>query len=83
MKSALLSVYDKTGIVDLAKRLVELDYRLISTGGTYKLLEENNAGNLHLEITDFPEILDGRVKTLHPRIHGGILARDERSISKS
>src|SRR5690554_5598475 len=78
MKSALLSVYDKTGIVDLAKRLVELDYRLISTGGTYKLLEENNVPVIYIsEITDFPEILDGRVKTLHPRIHGGILARDE------
>lgn len=78
MKSALLSVYDKTGIVDLAKRLVELDYRLISTGGTYKLLEENNVPVTYIsEITDFPEILDGRVKTLHPRIHGGILARDE------
>jgi len=78
MKSALLSVYDKTGIVELAQKLIELDYRIISTGGTYHLLQENGVPVTYIsEITEFPEILDGRVKTLHPRIHGGILARDQ------
>ena len=81
MKSALLSVYDKTGIVELAQKLIELDYRIISTGGTYHLLQENGVPVTYIsEITEFPEILDGRVKTLHPRIHGGILARIRQSI---
>jgi len=77
MKLALLSVYDKTGIVAFAQNLVEMGYQLISTGGTYRLLQENNVPVTYIsEVTEFPEILDGRVKTLHPRIHGGILAKD-------
>ena len=72
---ALLSVTDKTGIADFAKNLVEIGFKIISTGGTSKLLREN-----HIEVIDaadftgHPECLDGRVKTLHPKIHGGLLA---------
>jgi phosphoribosylaminoimidazolecarboxamide formyltransferase/IMP cyclohydrolase len=75
---ALLSVSDKTGIVELARELAALGVQLLSTGGTAKLLAE--AGLAVLEVADytgFPEMLDGRVKTLHPRIHGGLLARRE------
>lgn len=75
MKRALISVYDKTGIVDFAKELVKLDWEIISTGGTAR--ELNNAGIKVIdisEITGFPECFDGRVKTLHPKIHGGLLA---------
>ena len=76
-KRALISVSDKTGIVDFAQELVALGFELISTGGTYKALDEANIPVLYVsEITGFPEILDGRVKTLHPLIHGGILAQD-------
>jgi phosphoribosylaminoimidazolecarboxamide formyltransferase / IMP cyclohydrolase len=74
--NALLSVSDKAGIVELARALHAAGVRLISTGGTAKLLSENG---LHVtevaELTGFPEMLDGRVKTLHPKIHGGLLAR--------
>ncbi len=73
---ALLSVSDKTGLVDFAKGLARLGIALISTGGTAKALAE--AGLAVVEIGDytgFPEMLDGRVKTLHPKVHGGILAR--------
>ena len=77
MRRALISVSDKTGIVDLARGLVDLGFELISTGGTYKALEEANVPVKYVsEVTGFPEVLDGRVKTLHPLIHGGILARD-------
>ncbi len=77
MKYALLSVSDKTGIIEFAKGLLEHDYQLISTGGTYKLLQEHGLTVTYIEaITESPEILGGRVKTLHPRIHGGILALD-------
>ncbi|HPT92266.1 MAG TPA: bifunctional phosphoribosylaminoimidazolecarboxamide formyltransferase/IMP cyclohydrolase [Limnochordia bacterium] len=77
MKLALLSVYDKTGVAAFAQSLVENGYKLISTGGTYRLLKENNLPVTYIsEVTEFPEILDGRVKTLHPRVHGGILAKD-------
>ncbi len=75
---ALLSVSDKTGIVELARELAALGVQLLSTGGTAKLLAE--AGLPVVEVADytgFPEMLDGRVKTLHPRIHGGLLARRE------
>ncbi len=76
-KRALISVSDKTGIVAFAHELVELGFELISTGGTYKALDEGNIAVKYVsEITGFPEVLDGRVKTLHPLIHGGILARD-------
>ena len=76
IKQALLSVSDKTGIADLARGLAARGVKLISTGGTARLLQE--AGLRVLEVaehTGFPEMLDGRVKTLHPKIHGGILAR--------
>ena len=75
-KRALLSVYDKTGIVEFASFLVGTGHSLLSTGGTYKALVE--AGIDVIEVSDYtgaPEILDGRVKTLHPKIHGGILGR--------
>ena len=76
MRRALISVSDKTGIVNLAKELAELGIELISTGGTYKLLTEAGVDVLPIEeITHFEEMLDGRVKTLHPMIHGGLLFR--------
>jgi phosphoribosylaminoimidazolecarboxamide formyltransferase / IMP cyclohydrolase len=73
---ALLSVSDKSGIVEFARALIALNVKLMSTGGTAKLLSE--AGLAVTEVSDhtgFPEMLDGRVKTLHPKIHGGLLAR--------
>ena len=76
MKRALLSVSDKSGLVDFAAGLKEAGWEIIATGGTYKLLKDSGIEILSIsEVTDFPEILDGRVKTLHPKIHGGILAR--------
>ncbi|MDO5037148.1 MAG: bifunctional phosphoribosylaminoimidazolecarboxamide formyltransferase/IMP cyclohydrolase [Tissierellia bacterium] len=78
MKYALLSVTDKTGIVDFAKGLVEEGFSLLSTGGTLKALKEGGLDPLPVEdYIGFPEILDGRVKTLHPKVHGGILFRRE------
>src|SRR5437899_3581526 len=72
---ALLSVSDKTGLIDLARVLVDLKVELISTGGTHKALSEAGLPVKDIsDVTGFPEILDGRVKTLHPRVHGGILA---------
>jgi len=74
--TALLSVSDKTGIVDFARTLHASGVKLLSTGGTAKLLAENGLPVTEVsEITGFPEMLDGRVKTLHPRVHGGLLAR--------
>ena len=73
---ALISVYNKVGVVDLAWNLLEAGAGLLSTGGTYRALSES--GVTVTQISDFtghPEILDGRVKSLHPKIHGGILAR--------
>ncbi len=76
-KRALISVSNKTGVVAFAREIAELGFELISTGGTYKELAEANVPVRYVsEITGFPEILDGRVKTLHPLIHGGILAMD-------
>jgi len=76
-RRAIISVSDKTGIVAFARELVDLGFELISTGGTYKVLDEANISVKYVsEVTGFPEVLDGRVKTLHPLIHGGILARD-------
>jgi phosphoribosylaminoimidazolecarboxamide formyltransferase / IMP cyclohydrolase len=73
---ALISVSDKTGIVELAKDLAALGVSLISTGGTAKLLADAGLQVSEVaEVTGFPEMLDGRVKTLHPRVHGGLLAR--------
>ena len=76
MKTALLSVSDKTGIVEFAQNLSKNNYRLVSTGGTKKAIEEAGVTVIGIEeITGFPEMLDGRVKTLHPRVHAGLLAR--------
>ncbi len=73
---ALLSVYDKTGIVELGRGLADLGYEIISTGGTLAALREAGVPVTSVsEVTGFPEILDGRVKTLHPHVHGGLLAR--------
>lgn len=73
---ALLSVYDKTYIVGFAKQLLDLGWEIISTGGTERLLREEGLDVMGVEeVTQSPEILGGRVKTLHPRIHGGILNR--------
>ncbi len=80
VERALLSVFDKTGIVDFAKRLVALHIELLSTGGTSKLLRE--AGVTVRDVSDFtgwPEMLGGRVKTLHPKVHGGLLFRRKHS----
>ncbi|MTI46719.1 bifunctional phosphoribosylaminoimidazolecarboxamide formyltransferase/IMP cyclohydrolase [Sporosalibacterium faouarense] len=75
MKRALISVYDKTGIVEFAKKLVELGWEIISTGGTARKLNEEGIEVIDIsDITEFPECFDGRVKTLHPKIHGGLLA---------
>ena len=76
MPTALLSVSDKTGLIDFAKGLLELGWGLVSTGGTAKALRDAGIPVREVsEITRFPEMLDGRVKTLHPAIHGGLLAR--------
>ncbi|MFC2443913.1 MAG: bifunctional phosphoribosylaminoimidazolecarboxamide formyltransferase/IMP cyclohydrolase, partial [Veillonella parvula] len=75
IKNALLSVSDKTGIVDFAKGLVALGVTIYSTGGTLKVITEAGIPAKSVEsLTDFPEMMDGRVKTLHPKVHGGILA---------
>lgn len=74
MKHALISVYDKRGIVDFARGLKDLGYQLVSTGGTYQVLRDAGLDLKKVEdLTHFPEILDGRVKSLHPHIHAGIL----------
>ncbi|PLS17021.1 bifunctional phosphoribosylaminoimidazolecarboxamide formyltransferase/inosine monophosphate cyclohydrolase [Bacillus sp. M6-12] len=75
-KKALISVSDKTGIIEFAKGLQELGFEIISTGGTKKALQDNGVEVVGIsEVTGFPEILDGRVKTLHPNVHGALLAR--------
>ncbi len=72
---ALLSVSDKTGIVEFAQALHGLGVQLLSTGGTAKLLADAGLPVTEVaEVTQFPEMLDGRVKTLHPKVHGGLLA---------
>ena len=76
MKRALISVTNKDGIVDFAKGLVELGFEIVSTGGTMKVLQENGVSCIAIDdVTGFPEMLDGRVKTLHPMVHGGLLYR--------
>ena len=73
---ALISVFDKTGVVEFGRKLTELGIELVSTGGTHGTLQDANLPVQQVsDLTGFPEILDGRVKTLHPSIHGGILAR--------
>ena len=72
---ALISVSDKTGIVEVARELRSLGVELISTGGTYKKLQEEGIEAMEIsDLTGFPECLDGRVKTLHPMVHAGLLA---------
>ncbi len=76
IKRALISVSDKSGIVEFAKQLATQNIEILSTGGTAKLLNDNNIDVIEVsDYTGFPEMMDGRVKTLHPKIHGGILAR--------
>ena len=76
VRRALLSVHDKTGVVDFAKGLQALGVEILSTGGTAKLLRDAGVPVVDVaQVTGFPEMLDGRVKTLHPAVHGGILAR--------
>ncbi len=75
-KRALISVSDKTGVIALAQELVEQNIEIISTGGTKKYLDEAGIGTISIEeVTGFPEMLDGRVKTLHPKVHGGLLGK--------
>ncbi len=76
IKQALISVSDKTGVLDFARALSAMGVNILSTGGTAKLLAENGISVTEVaDYTGFPEMLDGRVKTLHPKVHGGILAR--------
>ena len=75
MKRALVSVSDKTGIVEFVEGLVNLGFEIISTGGTKRALEQAGLNPIGIsDVTGFPEIMDGRVKTLHPKVHGGLLA---------
>ena len=74
-RRALISVSDKTGVVEFARSLAELGFEIVSTGGTHKILEQNGIPVTGIsDVTGFPECLDGRVKTLHPMVHAGILA---------
>ncbi len=76
VRRALISVSDKTGVVDFARELAALGVEILSTGGTFKLLRDNGIAAVEVaDYTSFPEMMDGRVKTLHPKIHGGILGR--------
>ena len=76
MRRALISVSDKSGIVEFAKELLDLGFEIVSTGGTFRKLQENGIEAIEIsEVTKFPEMFDGRVKTLNPMIHGGILYR--------
>ncbi len=76
VRRALISVSDKTGIVEFARELHNAGIEILSTGGTYRLLQENDIAAIEIsDYTGFPEMMDGRVKTLHPKVHGGILGR--------
>ena len=78
IKRALISVSDKNGVTDFAKDLIDLGIEIISTGGTYSALSDSGLMVTDISsVTDFPEILDGRVKTLHPKVHGGLLGKRE------
>ncbi|QQE11407.1 IMP cyclohydrolase [Planctomycetota bacterium] len=85
IKTALVSVSDKTDLVAFAKRLIKHDVRIVSTGGTAKALIEAGIEVTPIsELTGFPEMMDGRVKTLHPKVHGGLLAlRDKEEHAKA
>lgn len=75
-KRVLMSVSDKTGIAEFAKALQNLGWEIISTGGTKQTLDQENIRTIAIdEVTGFPEMMDGRVKTLHPMIHGALLGR--------
>src|ERR1700747_1986003 len=76
IQRAILSVTDKTGLVEFARQLSGLGVELVSTGGTAKLLRDSGISVKDIsDLTGFPEMMDGRVKTLHPKIHGGILQK--------
>ena len=76
VKRALIKVSDKTGILEFARNLASMGVEILSTGGTYRLLKDNQIAATEIsDYTGFPEMMDGRVKTLHPKVHGGILAR--------
>jgi phosphoribosylaminoimidazolecarboxamide formyltransferase/IMP cyclohydrolase len=78
IRRAVVSVSDKSGVVELARALADLNVEILSTGGTARTLRENGIEILDVsDYTGFPEMLDGRVKTLHPKIHGGILGQRE------
>jgi phosphoribosylaminoimidazolecarboxamide formyltransferase / IMP cyclohydrolase len=75
VKTALISVSDKTGVAEFAKELVAMGVKIISTGGTAKSLAQAGINVVSIDsVTGFPEMMDGRVKTLHPKIHGGLLS---------
>lgn len=75
-RRALISVSDKSGVVEFAASLIEAGWEVIATGGTMKLLQDSGLKVINIsDVTGFPEICDGRVKTLHPKIHGALLAR--------
>jgi phosphoribosylaminoimidazolecarboxamide formyltransferase/IMP cyclohydrolase len=83
VERALISVFDKTGIAEFAKRLARLRIEILSTGGTAKLLREAGVAVRDVsEFTGWPEMLGGRVKTLHPKVHGGLLFRRDRAEDK-
>ncbi|HMA03181.1 MAG TPA: bifunctional phosphoribosylaminoimidazolecarboxamide formyltransferase/IMP cyclohydrolase, partial [Gemmatimonadaceae bacterium] len=76
MPRALISVSDKTGVAELAGALISRGWEIVSTGGTARALRESGIATRDVaDVTGFPEMLDGRVKTLHPGVHGGLLAR--------
>jgi len=76
MRRALVSVTNKDGIVEFCQGLVQLGFEIVSTGGTLSKLQEAGIAAIAIDdVTGFPEILDGRVKTLHPKVHGGLLFR--------
>src|SRR3981081_1584002 len=84
IQRAILSVTDKSGLVDFARKLAALGIELVSTGGTAKLLRDSGIAVKDIsEVTGFPEMLDGRVKTLHPKVHGGILHRRQDSAHRA
>src|SRR5437762_7412509 len=84
IQRAILSVTDKTGLVEFARSLAGMEVELISTGGTAKLLRDSGIGVKDIsQLTGFPEMLDGRVKTLHPKVHAGILHRRENAAHRS
>src|SRR5947207_9374482 len=77
---ALISVSDKRGVVQFARQLVELRWEIVSTGGTAEALRREGVPVVPIEqVTGFPEMMDGRVKTLHPKVHGGLLSRRDKA----